>query len=158
MNRNDIIKRKFSHAFFGYDVTDVDLFLDEIIREMDRVHNELDIETLKAEAARRREEKLKERMLLMGKLLEDAGIEVDTEALFAVDDLEADAVEAKTEAENAEAENTEAENTEAEEPFADEASNESAADMASEGSPEAESSEAAEREEADESEEEKTEE
>ena len=148
MNRNDIIKRKFSHAFFGYDVTDVDLFLDEIIREMDRVHNELDIETLKAEAARRREEKLKERMLLMSKLLEDAGIEVDTEALFAVDDLEADAVEAKAADEN----------TEADEPFADEASDESAADMASEGSPEAESSEAAECEEADEGEEEKTEE
>ena len=81
MNRNDIIKRKFPHAFFGYDVEDVDLFLDEVIREMDRIHNELDIETLKAEAARQREEKLRYRMELMQKLLSDAGIAVDEELL-----------------------------------------------------------------------------
>lgn len=79
MNRNDIIKRKFSHAFFGYDVEDVDLFLDEIIREMDRVHNELDIETLKAEAARQREEKLRARMSVMERLLAEAGIELNEE-------------------------------------------------------------------------------
>ena len=82
MNRNDIIKRKFSHSFFGYDVEDVDLFLDEVIREMDRIHNELDIETLKAEAARQREDKLRLRMDIMSKMLEDAGIRVD-EAVFA---------------------------------------------------------------------------
>ncbi|MBR5947536.1 MAG: DivIVA domain-containing protein [Clostridia bacterium] len=82
MNRNDIIKRKFSHAFFGYDVEDVDLFLDEVIREMDRIHNELDIETLKAEAARQREEKLRFRMDIMAKMLDEAGIAVDEE-LFA---------------------------------------------------------------------------
>ena len=82
MNRNDIIKRKFSHSFFGYDVEDVDLFLDEVIREMDRIHNELDIETLKAEAARQREEKLRLRMDIMSQMLADAGISVD-EAVFA---------------------------------------------------------------------------
>ena len=79
MNRNDIIKRKFSHAFFGYDVEDVDLFLDEVIREMDRIHNELDIETLKADAARQREEKLRFRLELMSQLLADAGVSVSEE-------------------------------------------------------------------------------
>lgn len=83
MNRNDIIKRKFSHSFFGYDVEDVDLFLDEVIRELDRIHNELDIEQLKAEAARQREEKLRGRMTALERLLRDAGMEADIEALLA---------------------------------------------------------------------------
>lgn len=88
MNKNDIIKRKFSHAFFGYDVTDVDLFLDEVIREFDRLNNELEIERSKTDAALKREDKLEERMALMSKLLEDAGINADTEALFSVDEFE----------------------------------------------------------------------
>lgn len=88
MNKNDIIKRKFSHAFFGYDVTDVDLFLDEVIREFDRLNNELEIEKSKTDAALKREDKLEERMALMSKLLEDAGINADTEALFSVDEFE----------------------------------------------------------------------
>ena len=35
MNRKDIINKKFSHSFTGYDISEVDLFLDEIIREFD---------------------------------------------------------------------------------------------------------------------------
>ncbi len=60
MEREDIINKKFPHAFWGYDVTEVDLFLDEVIRELDRLHNELDMAEFTAEAARQREEKLKE--------------------------------------------------------------------------------------------------
>ena len=35
MKRIELINKKFPHAFWGYDVTEVDLFLDEIIREFD---------------------------------------------------------------------------------------------------------------------------
>lgn len=59
MKRIEIINKKFPHAFWGYDVTEVDLFLDEIIREFDRLHNELDIAAFTADAAREREEKLR---------------------------------------------------------------------------------------------------
>lgn len=65
MEREEIINKKFPHAFWGYDVTEVDLFLDEVIRELDRLHNELDIAELTAEAARQREEKLKEKLRLL---------------------------------------------------------------------------------------------
>ena len=40
MNRKDIINKKFSHSFTGYDITEVDLFLDEIIREFDSRNHE----------------------------------------------------------------------------------------------------------------------
>ncbi|MBQ4429299.1 MAG: DivIVA domain-containing protein [Clostridia bacterium] len=111
MNRNDIIKRKFSHAFFGYDVEDVDLFLDEVIRELDRIHNELDIETLKAEAARQREEKLRYRMEIMNKLLADAGISVDEELLAEAEAAHfAEVREAEREAARIESEAAESEN------------------------------------------------
>ena len=59
MKRIELINKKFPHAFWGYDVTEVDLFLDEIIREFDRLHNELDIADFTAETAHDREEKLK---------------------------------------------------------------------------------------------------
>ena len=35
MIRDDIINRKFSRAFRGYDASEVDAFLDEIVREID---------------------------------------------------------------------------------------------------------------------------
>ncbi len=35
MNRNDIIHKKFSRAFRGYEPSEVDAFLDDIVREMD---------------------------------------------------------------------------------------------------------------------------
>ena len=62
MEREDIINKKFPHSFWGYDVTEVDLFLDEVIRELDRLHNELEMAGFMAEAARQREEKLLERL------------------------------------------------------------------------------------------------
>ena len=62
MNKNDIIKKDFSHSFWGYDIIEVDLFLDEVIRELERLHNELDIMALSAEAARQREAQLRERL------------------------------------------------------------------------------------------------
>ena len=62
MEREEIINKKFPHSFWGYDITEVDLFLDEMIRELDRLHNELDIAELAAQAARQREERLKEKL------------------------------------------------------------------------------------------------
>ncbi len=35
MTRKDIIHKKFSRAFRGYDPAEVDAFLDEIVREME---------------------------------------------------------------------------------------------------------------------------
>lgn len=35
MNRSDIIHKKFSRAFRGYEPSEVDAFLDDIVREMD---------------------------------------------------------------------------------------------------------------------------
>ena len=78
MKRIEIINKEFPHAFWGYDVTEVDLFLDEIIREFDRLHNELDIAAFNAEAAREREEKLKARIAELTAALrggDDAGEE-----------------------------------------------------------------------------------
>ena len=49
MDRNDVIKKEFPHAFLGYDVAEVDLFLDEVIREFDRLHNEIDVLNFKLE-------------------------------------------------------------------------------------------------------------
>ena len=54
MNRYDIIKKEFSHSFTGYDISEVDSFLDEVIRELDsrdhekgllefRIEHELDV-------------------------------------------------------------------------------------------------------------------
>ena len=74
MNRDDIINKKFPHAFWGYDAVEVDLFLDEVIRELDRLHNELDIASLGAEAARQREERLKLRADKLRQLLIDHGV------------------------------------------------------------------------------------
>lgn len=41
MTREEIITKKFPHSLLGYDIAAVDKFLDEIIREMDRLHAEL---------------------------------------------------------------------------------------------------------------------
>ena len=63
MDKNDIINKEFTHAFWGYDVIEVDLFLDEVIRELERLRNELDIAQMSAEEARRREDVLRERLI-----------------------------------------------------------------------------------------------
>ena len=70
MTRRDIINKRIPHAFFGYDVAEVDLFLDEVIRELDRIHNELEIASLTADAAKKREEGLKSRIEELTKELE----------------------------------------------------------------------------------------
>ena len=104
MDRNEIINKRFSHAFFGYDVIEVDGFLDEIIREMDRMHNELDILELRAQASRQREESLKARIERLSEKLVQAKIPVEDE--LTADDaaalIEKATLEAHKNAENAE--------------------------------------------------------
>ncbi len=104
MEREEIINKKFPHAFWGYDVTEVDLFLDEIIREMDRLHNELDIAEFTAEAARQREEKLKEKLALLSgeRDTEASAGEAAEEEEGAQDGSEAEETEAEAEQNNAE--------------------------------------------------------
>ncbi len=118
MNRQDIIKRKFSHSFFGYDVEDVDLFLDEIIREFDRIHNELDIAELKAEGARQREEKMRRRAEAYAARLCELGIA--PEELEPADEL------LRTEEPYAEPEPNETESVDTEYPHSAEAEREQA--------------------------------
>ena len=43
MNRDDIINKVFPHSLFGYDPVAVDAFLDEVIREFDRMTNTIDV-------------------------------------------------------------------------------------------------------------------
>ena len=43
MQAKDIIDHKFSRAFRGYDIGEVDAFLDEIIRDQERMEQELQL-------------------------------------------------------------------------------------------------------------------
>lgn len=43
MQIQEIVNRKFSRAFQGYDIGEVDVFLDEIIRDMERMEQELQL-------------------------------------------------------------------------------------------------------------------
>lgn len=43
MDREDIINKVFPHALFGYDPVAVDAFLDEVIREFDRLSNTIEV-------------------------------------------------------------------------------------------------------------------
>ena len=43
MNRDDVIQKVFPHSLFGYDPVAVDAFLDEVIREFDRLNNTIDV-------------------------------------------------------------------------------------------------------------------
>ncbi len=47
MDREKIINKHFHRAFLGYDAEEVDAFLDEILREMDRADQELGIARLR---------------------------------------------------------------------------------------------------------------
>ena len=47
MNRDVIINKTFTRAFLGYDAGEVDSFLDEVIREFDRMKQELDVARLR---------------------------------------------------------------------------------------------------------------
>lgn len=49
MDKNEIVKKQFSRAFRGYDIVEVDAFLDEIIREFDRYGREKELLQLKIE-------------------------------------------------------------------------------------------------------------
>jgi len=40
MTQQEIIERKFSRAFRGYDIAEVDAFLDEIVKDMERAEQE----------------------------------------------------------------------------------------------------------------------
>ncbi len=43
MQAKEIIEHKFSRAFRGYDIGEVDAFLDEILRDQERLEQELDL-------------------------------------------------------------------------------------------------------------------
>ena len=43
MNREERIEKVFPHSLFGYDPVAVDAFLDEVIREFDRMTNTIDV-------------------------------------------------------------------------------------------------------------------
>ncbi|MBR3382393.1 MAG: DivIVA domain-containing protein [Clostridia bacterium] len=43
MNRDDVINKVFPHSLFGYDPVAVDAFLDEVIKEFDRLNNTIDV-------------------------------------------------------------------------------------------------------------------
>lgn len=47
MNRDDVINKVFPHSLFGYDPVAVDAFLDEVIKEFDRLTNTVDVLQLK---------------------------------------------------------------------------------------------------------------
>ena len=47
MNRDDVIEKVFPHSLFGYDPVAVDAFLDEVIKEFDRLTNTVDVLKLK---------------------------------------------------------------------------------------------------------------
>ncbi len=58
---DDIVKQHFTRTFRGYDVQEVDLFLDEVIRELERRDQERDellasIENLLAALEERKEQ------------------------------------------------------------------------------------------------------
>lgn len=50
MKADDIIKQRFTKAFRGYDVEEVDLFLDEVIRTIEAFESERDILLAQIEA------------------------------------------------------------------------------------------------------------
>lgn len=43
MDRNEVINKVFPHSLIGYDPVAVDAFLDEVIREFDRMTNTIDV-------------------------------------------------------------------------------------------------------------------
>lgn len=40
MKPNDIIEKQFNRAFWGYDIIEVDRFLDEVSKELERMEQE----------------------------------------------------------------------------------------------------------------------
>lgn len=56
MTRNDIIHKKFSRAFRGYDPAEVDAFLDELVRELDKLNEARALAETRAEIAEKNSE------------------------------------------------------------------------------------------------------
>ncbi len=50
MKADDIVKRRFTKVFRGYDVEEVDLFLDEVIRALETLEAERDHLSARVEA------------------------------------------------------------------------------------------------------------
>ncbi len=47
MKKQDIIQKQFSRAFRGYEIGEVDAFLDEVIRDMERIEQDMQLMKLK---------------------------------------------------------------------------------------------------------------
>ena len=54
MTRDDIIHKKFSRAFRGYDPAEVDAFLDEIVRELDKLTQACSLAETRVELAEKK--------------------------------------------------------------------------------------------------------
>lgn len=50
MNADDIINKRFSKVFSGYDMEEVDVFLDEIVVEFEKVKHDREMMVLRIEA------------------------------------------------------------------------------------------------------------
>jgi DivIVA domain-containing protein len=60
MTRDDIIHKKFSRAFRGYDPAEVDAFLDEIVRELEKLEQACSLAETRAELAEQKTNKERE--------------------------------------------------------------------------------------------------
>lgn len=111
MNRDDVINKVFPHSLFGYDPVAVDAFLDEVIREFDRMTNSIDV--LKLKLTQELGEARLTNDFLNAELIK-LGFEQRVEKLPAalLIDESVYAEEKDTEEENTEEKNTEGKNTE----------------------------------------------
>lgn len=111
MNRDDVINKVFPHSLFGYDPVAVDAFLDEVIREFDRMTNSIDV--LKLKLTQELGEARLTNDFLNAELIK-LGFEQRVEKLPAalLIDESVYAEEKDTEEENTEGKNTEEKNTE----------------------------------------------
>ncbi len=60
MTRDEIIHKKFSRAFRGYDPAEVDAFLDEIVRELEKLEQACRLAETRAELAEKQVKKERE--------------------------------------------------------------------------------------------------
>ncbi len=47
MKREDVIKKRFARSFCGYNMREVDEFLDELIAELDMLHKVKELDTVR---------------------------------------------------------------------------------------------------------------
>ena len=154
MNRDVIINKTFTRAFLGYDAGEVDSFLDEVIREFDRIKQELDVARLRnkmllEELERFREstaEQKREQTENAANAQAAPGQEQTAAPKTATSEPESEPAAAESETAEPEAESTEAAETEGEakaEPESNEAAeaeSEDTADAAMDGKADAEES------------------